>query len=111
MNQGWAFTNRSGEGKAAPAKEGDTVEVEYAAYIWDGLDTRITKYESTLDMAVGRHLRITVGEAQHVTALDEALREMRAGERTDLVVTPAKGERVIIPNKEIGLAFVYKTGI
>ena len=54
---------------------GDTVELHYAAYVWDGCNTKITLYETTRN---GPPMRITLGQQEHVCGLDEVRRGQRA---------------------------------
>ncbi len=92
--KGWAISERKNtqSDDSATATAGDNVEVEYAAYIWDGLSTQITKYESTEDMSPDSNtITICVGQGVHVEALEECLVELRAGDSVTLISTPGKG--------------------
>jgi FKBP-type peptidyl-prolyl cis-trans isomerase len=92
--KGWAISERKSTQTDGPtATPGDRVEVEYAAYIWDGLSTQISKYESTDDMnsESDTTISICVGEGVHVEALEECLTELRAGDSVTLISTPGKG--------------------
>jgi peptidylprolyl isomerase len=71
------------EGKGAKPKKGDTISAEYTGYLTDG-----TKFDSSKDHG-GKPLSFTVGVHDVIPGWDEALLDMKVGERRKLIV-PAK---------------------
>ena len=68
------------EGKGAKPKQGDTISAEYTGYLTDG-----TKFDSSKDHG-GQPLSFTVGIHQVIPGWDEALLDMKVGERRKLIV-------------------------
>ena len=84
-------------------KEGDTVEVEYQAMIWDGAQTTITEFEVT-----SSPVSFTVGAKEVIPGLDEAIKEVQIGIMVNIVIAPEKAygskwakNRKIPPNSQI----------
>ena len=80
--KGWAISERKNtqSDDSATATVGDNVEVEYAAYIWDGLSTQISKYESTEDMSP-ESSTITICVGQGVRGVCQSMASPREEKR------------------------------
>lgn len=71
-------------GTGAQPKVGDTVQVQYTGWLTDG-----TRFDSSLDR--GQPLSFTVGTGQVIKGWDEAVLDMRVGEKRQLRIPSVLG--------------------
>lgn len=103
--KGWVLTNVRGNAKRLREEDErarnstsytppsiirmrDTVEIDYAGYVWDGTSDKIDLFENTLSRRTPKWF--LVNDESALMGLSLALRHMRVGQTADLIVAPHK---------------------
>eukprot|EP00939_MAST-03C_sp_MAST-3C-sp1_P000641 g641.t1 len=91
--QGWVITSVVGR-SALTIVPGDTVEIDYVGYVWDGTSQKIDMFENTRVRRAPKWIQVG-GSKCPMQGLSEALRSLRVGQIADVVIAPGKafGER------------------